>query len=56
MDLTRRSVLAGAAAAGSALIVKPALAAEYRFSQYHNQAASGPLHKNLTAMWETIHN
>jgi TRAP-type transport system periplasmic protein len=56
MDLTRRSVLAGAAAAGSALIVKPALAAEYRFSQYHNQAASGPLHKNLTAMWETIRN
>jgi hypothetical protein len=21
------------------------------FSQYHNQAASGPLHRNLTAMW-----
>jgi TRAP-type transport system periplasmic protein len=51
---TRRSVLAGAAAAGSTLIVKPVLAAEYRFSQYHNQAASGPLHKNLTAMWEAV--
>src|SRR5258708_19207368 len=51
---TRRSVLAGAAAAGSALIVRPSLAAEYKFSQYHNQAASGPLHKNLLAMWAAV--
>jgi TRAP-type transport system periplasmic protein len=51
---TRRSVLWGAAAAGSAIFTKPTLAAEYRFSQYHNQAASGPLHKNLVAMWETV--
>jgi tripartite ATP-independent transporter DctP family solute receptor len=54
MDWTRRSVLTGAMAAGSTLIVKPTLAAEYRFSQYHNQADSGPLHKNLTAMWEAV--
>ena len=54
MNWTRRSVLTGAAAMGSTLIVKPALAAEYRFSQYHNQAASGPLHKNLTTMWEAV--
>jgi TRAP-type transport system periplasmic protein len=51
---TRRSMLAGAAAAGSALIVRPTLAADYRFSQYHNQAATGPLHKNLVAMWEAV--
>jgi TRAP-type transport system periplasmic protein len=51
---TRRSVLAGAAVAGTALIVRPTLAAEYKFSQYHNQAASGPLHKNLTAMWQAV--
>jgi TRAP-type transport system periplasmic protein len=51
---TRRSVLAGAAAAGSAIIVRPSLAADYKFSQYHNQAASGTLHKNLTAMWEAV--
>jgi tripartite ATP-independent transporter DctP family solute receptor len=51
---TRRSLLAGAAAAGSALIVRPTLAAEYKFSQYHNQAATGPLHKNLVAMWEAV--
>src|ERR1700688_2184780 len=54
MDWTRRSVLTGAAAMGSTLIVKPTLAAAYRFSQYHNQAASGPLHKNLTTMWEAV--
>jgi tripartite ATP-independent transporter DctP family solute receptor len=51
---TRRSVLSGAAAAGAILIVRPTLAAEYKFSQYHNQAASGTLHKNLVAMWEAV--
>src|SRR6202047_5294476 len=51
---TRRSRLSGAAAVGTTLIVRPTLAAEYRFSQYHNQAASCPLHKNLTAMWQSI--
>jgi tripartite ATP-independent transporter DctP family solute receptor len=35
-------------------MVRPTLAAEYRFSQYHNQAATGPLHKNLTAMWQAV--
>ena len=39
---------------GSGIIVRPARAADYRFSQYHNQAASGTLHKNLTAMWEAV--
>jgi tripartite ATP-independent transporter DctP family solute receptor len=54
-DWTRRSVLAGAAAIGPAIIVRPAhAAAEYKFSQYHNQAASGTLHKNLTAMWAAV--
>jgi TRAP-type C4-dicarboxylate transport system substrate-binding protein len=51
---TRRSVLSGVAAAGTALIVRPSLAADYKFAQYHNQAASGPLHRNLTAMWEAV--
>src|SRR5882762_11017014 len=51
---TRRSLLAGAAAMGSTIIVRPACAADYRFSQYHNQAASGTLHKNLTAMWQAV--
>jgi tripartite ATP-independent transporter DctP family solute receptor len=54
MNLTRRSILTGATAVGTTLIVRPARAAAYRFSQYHNQAESGPLHKNLTAMWEAV--
>ena len=51
---TRRSILAAAAMAGPALIVRPARAADYKFSQYHNQAASGALHKNLVAMWQAV--
>jgi len=51
---TRRTVLAGAAAVGSTIIVKPTRAAEYKFSQYHNQADTGPLHRNLIAMWAAI--
>jgi tripartite ATP-independent transporter DctP family solute receptor len=53
-DWTRRSLLANAAALGSAILVKPSLAADYKFSQYHNQADSGTLHKNLTAMWQAV--
>ena len=54
MRWTRRSVLAGAAAMAPALIVRPARAADYKFSQYHNQAADGTLHRNLTAMWRAV--
>jgi TRAP-type transport system periplasmic protein len=50
---TRRAVL-GAAAAGPAILVRPSFAADYKFSQYHNQAAGGTLHGNLTAMWEAV--
>jgi tripartite ATP-independent transporter DctP family solute receptor len=53
-EWTRRSVLTSAAAAGTTIMVKPTRAADYTFAQYHNQAASGTLHKNLTAMWEAI--
>jgi tripartite ATP-independent transporter DctP family solute receptor len=51
---SRRSLIAGATAVGSAVIVKPARAADYKFAQYHNQPASGTLHKNLVAMWDAI--
>jgi tripartite ATP-independent transporter DctP family solute receptor len=51
---TRRSLIAGAAAAGSTLLVKRTRAADYKFAQYHNQPASGTLHKNLAAMWEAV--
>src|SRR6201996_4941003 len=53
---SRRSLLSGGAAAASALIARPVRAADYTFAQYHNQAATGPLHQNLTAMWEAIRN
>src|SRR5262249_34477229 len=29
-------------------------AADFRFVQYHNQAATGTLHKNLVAMWAAV--
>ena len=51
----RRSLLAGAAASGVSLIVRPVAAADYSFTQFHNQATSGTLHKNLTQMWEAVH-
>jgi TRAP-type transport system periplasmic protein len=51
---TRRALLAGAMASGPAILVRPSLAADYTFSQYHNQPADGTLHKNLTAMWEAV--
>src|SRR2546421_7131217 len=53
--LTRRALMAGATAFGSAaIIVKSLQAADYKFAQYHNQAATGTLHKNLTSMWDAI--
>jgi TRAP-type transport system periplasmic protein len=51
---TRRRLLAGAAAIGPAIIVRGVRAADYTFAQYHNQAASGTLHRNLEAMWQAI--
>jgi tripartite ATP-independent transporter DctP family solute receptor len=47
-------LLAGAATLGPAIMVRPVRAADYKFAQYHNQAASGTLHKNLTTMWQAI--
>ena len=52
--LTRRAVLAGAA--GTTILVKRARAADYKFSQYHNQTTAGPLHRNIVAMWDAIRN
>ena len=52
---TRRTFVAGAAAMGSAsIIARRASAADYKFAQYHNQAETGTLHKNLLAMWASI--
>src|SRR5262245_20900779 len=51
---SRRSVIAGATAVGSTIIVKPTRAADHKFVQYHNQPAGGTLHKNLVAMWDAV--
>jgi hypothetical protein len=51
---SRRSLMAAATAVGSTIIVKPTRAADHTFAQYHNQPASGTLHKNLSAMWDAI--
>jgi TRAP-type transport system periplasmic protein len=51
---TRRALLAGAAAAGTTIIVRPARAASYTFIQYHNQSETSTLHNNLVAMWDAI--
>ena len=52
--LSRRSLIAGATAGSAAVIVRPLRAADYKFAQYHNQAADGTLHKNLVAMWAAV--
>jgi TRAP-type transport system periplasmic protein len=38
----------------SSVPADPPRAAAYAFTQYHGQAATGTLHKNLTAMWDAI--
>ncbi len=53
-NLSRRSLVAGVTAVGSAIIAKRTRAAEFTFAQYHNQPAAGTLHKNLVAMWEAV--
>ena len=52
--LSRRSLIAGATAGSATVIVRPLRAADYKFAQYHNQAADGTLHKNLVAMWAAV--
>src|SRR5258708_9509191 len=51
---SRRSLIAGATAVGSTIIVKPVGAADYKLAQYHNQPAGGTLNKNLVAMWDAV--
>src|SRR5215470_2558894 len=53
--VTRRAVLGGSAALGAmSVVVRRGQAAEYKFTQYHNQAPTGTLHANLVAMWESV--
>jgi tripartite ATP-independent transporter DctP family solute receptor len=54
--LSRRSLIAGAMAAGASMIARPLRAADFTFAQYHNQSIGGTLHRNLVAMWEAVRN
>ena len=52
---SRRAVLGRSVALLSiGVVVRPAMAADYKFRQFHNQAASSPLHRRLVEMWATI--
>ena len=51
--LSRRAIL-GRSAALVSLMVRPAMAADYSFRQFHNQAATSPLHRRLVEMWAAI--
>jgi tripartite ATP-independent transporter DctP family solute receptor len=53
MSLTRRSFVA--AAVGSLTVLSRSLrAAEFSFTQYHNQTPASSLHKRLMEMWDAI--
>lgn len=52
---TRRTVLSGAAAIGTVAIHRrDARAAEFKLRQFHNQAASSPVHRRLVEMWAAV--
>ena len=52
MAYSRRRFIVGA---GSLLVfARTARAADFTFSQYHNQVAESPLHQQLVAMWDDI--
>jgi tripartite ATP-independent transporter DctP family solute receptor len=50
----RRILSASAAFLPLGLVVRPAMAADYMFRQFHNQATSSPLHRRLVEMWAAI--
>jgi tripartite ATP-independent transporter DctP family solute receptor len=52
--LTRRSFVAGAALGTVAVFARSLRAAEFTFTQYHNQTATSSLHRRLVEMWAAI--
>jgi TRAP-type transport system periplasmic protein len=51
MKLSRRGFVAGL---GLTVFARSARAADYTFTQYHNQVAESPLHRQLVAMWQDV--
>ena len=52
MKVTRRTFVAGLGSA--TVLVRSLRAADFTFSQYHNQVAGSPLHRSLVRMWDDI--
>ncbi|MEO8255801.1 MAG: TRAP transporter substrate-binding protein [Acidobacteriota bacterium] len=52
-SVSRRAFVGGLLGAAS-LYRRPLMAAEYTFTQYHNQTASSSLHQRLVQMWAAI--
>jgi len=52
--LTRRSFVVGAALGPLVVLARSLRAAEYTFTQYHNQTATSSLHQRLAEMWTAI--
>ena len=52
--LTRRSFVVGAASASILVLVRRLRAADYTFTQFHNQTAASSLHRRLVEMWTAI--
>jgi TRAP-type transport system periplasmic protein len=53
-NITRRTFVATAALGSAGVFVRSLRAAEYAFTQYHNQPAASPLHQRLVEMWAAI--
>ena len=51
---TRRSFVAGAAFGTVEVFARSLRAAEYTFTQFHNQTTTSSLHKRLVEMWAAI--
>ena len=52
--VTRRMFVAGATLGSVSLFVRSLRAADYNFTQYHNQPAASPLHQRISEMWAAI--
>jgi tripartite ATP-independent transporter DctP family solute receptor len=52
--LTRRALVGGAVLGSLSMFVKSIRAAEFTFTQYHNQPANSPLHQRLVGLWAAV--
>jgi tripartite ATP-independent transporter DctP family solute receptor len=53
-SLTRRSFVYGATVGSLTVFARSIRAADFNFTQYHNQAPDSPLHRRLVEMWAAI--